>query len=168
MADPKYSTYRSQGKQMAGVRLPFVNTCCVETMRVCNKKRLVLFLWMCVAPDMLLARQHALIVCNAAYDPLWDLANTHQDADAYALAFRQMGYAVSQVQDQDLDSLADRFDAFLATIGPGDEVAFVYSGHGWSDGSWNDQCVAQPWPGVTDRTAFSTHWSTQALHGSSQ
>ena len=84
-----------------------------------------------------LAEKRAFIVGNSQYDELGDLQNTLSDASAYAETFSELGYEVSYYEDLDLDNMGDRMDAFLASITAGDEIAFIFSGHGWSDGSTN-------------------------------
>lgn len=93
----------------------------------------VFFFWALPA----LAAKHAFVVGNAAYESLGDLRNTHADAAAYAEAFGELGYDVRFLTDLTLDETEEQFDRFLDVIAPGDEVVFVYSGHGWSDGGTN-------------------------------
>ncbi len=83
------------------------------------------------------AARHALIIGNNSYTELTDLQNTHADAEAYAQAFRTLGFTVTMARDQSYDGMANQLDGFLDQIAPGDEVAFVFSGHGWSDGVEN-------------------------------
>lgn len=84
-----------------------------------------------------LAARHAFVIGNANYNALSDLQNTHSDAAAYAAAFEDMGYDVHFFTDLTLDQTEEQFDTFLDALAPGDEVIFVYSGHGWSDGGTN-------------------------------
>lgn len=83
------------------------------------------------------AAKHAFVLGNAGYEQLSHLLNTHEDARAYGAAFGDLGYKVHYHQDLDLDGTLQALDAFLTAVGPGDEVVFVYSGHGWSDGQTN-------------------------------
>lgn len=83
------------------------------------------------------AAKHAFVLSNAAYDALSDLQNTHHDAKAYVEVFETLGYDVTQFSDLTLDETEENFERFLDRIRPGDEVVFVYSGHGWSDGGTN-------------------------------
>ena len=83
------------------------------------------------------AGKKAFILGNAGYEELSVLRNTHADAQAYEQAFGALGYDVSYHQDLDYGDTIDALDGFLNQIDPGDEVVFVYSGHGWSDGQTN-------------------------------
>lgn len=98
-----------------------------------------------------LAAKHAFILGNAAYDSLPDLRNTHADADAYTEALEELGYEVSNHRDLSFDAMGDAFDQFLDTIAAGDEVMFVYSGHGWSDGVTNYLIPTDAPQGGSDR-----------------
>ena len=84
-----------------------------------------------------LAERHALIIGNANYDVLEDLTTPHNDARAYQAALTDLGFQVTLLTDLDEDGIRDAVDDLLDQITPGDEVAFVYSGHGWSDGQVN-------------------------------
>lgn len=84
-----------------------------------------------------LATKHAFVLANNAYEQLSDLQNTHADADAYGAAFEELGFDVTNHRDLARAETLGAFDAFLSRVRPGDEVAFVYSGHGWSDGQGN-------------------------------
>lgn len=90
-----------------------------------------------MSPNAVFAAKHALVISNADYKEVSDLATTHGDADAYALLLKDFGYTVTQVKDVDRNTLFDTLDVFASGITLGDEVVFVYSGHGWSDGSVN-------------------------------
>lgn len=79
----------------------------------------------------------ALVIANNAYEELDPLLNTHADGEAYADAFATLGYEVIFLRDLDLDGMSDGVDRFLDRVRPGDDLAFVYSGHGWSDGQVN-------------------------------
>lgn len=84
------------------------------------------------------ARRVALVVGNDEYEHLSVLEKAVADAAGYAALLRQKGFdEVFEQHDlrrQDLDfAIAE----FLSAIQPGDTAVFVYSGHGWSDGSQN-------------------------------
>lgn len=83
------------------------------------------------------AAKLAFVLGNAGYEELSDLRNTHEDARAYAETFRALGFDVDFHRDLDLDDTLLAMDRFFNRVAPGDEVVFVYSGHGWSDGSAN-------------------------------
>nr|WP_319383275.1 caspase family protein [uncultured Roseibium sp.] len=91
----------------------------------------------CLWTTATLADRHALIIGNANYVLLEDLENTHADARAYHNALTDLGFKSSLMLDLDLEGTLDALDELLGRINPGDEVAFVYSGHGWSDGNAN-------------------------------
>ena len=110
---------------------------CFRGVGVWVVKKILFVLALVMFSSPALADKYAFILGNAAYEELSDLRNTHADAEAYAQAFRDLDYQVTLLLDRDLDEMIDGFDAFLSQIQPGDEVAFVYSGHGWSDGSRN-------------------------------
>ncbi|MCH2096546.1 MAG: caspase family protein [Rhodobacteraceae bacterium] len=78
-----------------------------------------------------------MIISNARYQELGALYNTHADADAYAEVFEDFGYDITRLRDNGLDDTLDRLDVFLSQLDPGDDVAVVFSGHGWSDGQVN-------------------------------
>lgn len=84
-----------------------------------------------------LAARHALVIGNADYDELTDLKNTHADAEAYHKIFLKLGFNSILKKDLDFEATWDTLDQLLETIRDGDQVAFVYSGHGWSDGASN-------------------------------
>lgn len=83
------------------------------------------------------AAKLAFVLGNASYEQLSDLRNTRADAKAYAEVFVDLGYEVSYYEDLTLDDTEEAFEAFLDRLAVGDEVAFIYSGHGWSDGGTN-------------------------------
>lgn len=83
------------------------------------------------------ATRHAFILGNSDYAELGDLANTHADADAYAKALEALGFKVTLNKDLTRRQTLHAFYSFLNQVSPGDDVAFVYSGHGWSNGRVN-------------------------------
>lgn len=88
-------------------------------------------------PAPLWAGKLALILSNADYEYVQDLRTTHGDADAYAEVMAEFGYTVTQLKDLNRNDMLDALDVFTAGIQTGDDVVFVFSGHGWSDGSTN-------------------------------
>lgn len=98
---------------------------------------LVLISALMLVANVATAAKHAFVLGNSAYDELSDLQNTHNDARAYANAFNGLGYEVTHLGDLGLDDFEEALERFLSRIKPGDDVAFVFSGHGWSDGSTN-------------------------------
>ena len=83
------------------------------------------------------AARYAFILGNSDYAELGDLANTHADAEAYAKALEALGFAITLNKDLDRRQTLHAFYSFLNQVAPGDDVAFVYSGHGWSNGRVN-------------------------------
>ncbi|MGY3437561.1 MULTISPECIES: caspase family protein [unclassified Marinovum] len=97
--------------------------------------RLLSWLGVCVlliAAVPALAAKRALVIGNAAYLELDTLRNTIGDAEGYAGAFRDLGFDVTFLSDLDEVALEAAVVGFVDGIAPGDEVAFVYAGHGWS------------------------------------
>lgn len=99
--------------------------------------RLILPLLLCLLALPAWAAKHAFVLANNAYDELVDLRNTHADAAAYGGAFEELGFDVTHHRDLTRAETVGAFDAFLRRVRSGDQVAFVYSGHGWSDGQSN-------------------------------
>ena len=83
------------------------------------------------------AQKLAFVLGNADYAHLPSLENTLYDAAAYRDSFRDLGYAVTFHENLALEPMLAAFDSFLSQVQPGDQVAFVFAGHGWSDGQIN-------------------------------
>lgn len=83
--------------------------------------------------------RRAFIAGVDAYDQLTVLTRPVEDARGYAQVFNQdLGFAVAPVLENPTRLQFSRaFGQFLESIRPGDEVVFVFSGHGWSDGAEN-------------------------------
>ena len=82
--------------------------------------------------------KRALIVGVGDYAQLPDLQKTTGDATGYADVFsNDLGFEVTRLIDPTTVGFLEALDGFLQSIEPGDEVAFIYSGHGWSDGADN-------------------------------
>lgn len=79
----------------------------------------------------------ALVVGNDAYQNIAPLEKASADANAYADALRQQGYAVREHADLTFVQFNAALARFIEQIQPGDKAVFVYSGHGWSDGATN-------------------------------
>nr|WP_319383287.1 caspase family protein [uncultured Roseibium sp.] len=92
-------------------------------------------LWLFAVPAY--AQRLALVIGNADYAALEDLENAHADARAYHEALSDLGFKSALKLDLDFEATFDAIEALLGRVQPGDEVAFVYSGHGWSDGASN-------------------------------
>ena len=82
--------------------------------------------------------KRAFIVGVGDYAELTDLKKTIGDADGYTNVFQDdLGFEVTRLSDPTLIEFLEAFDGFLRAIEPGDDIAFIFSGHGWSDGSDN-------------------------------
>ena len=82
--------------------------------------------------------KRALIVGVGDYKQLPDLQKTTGDATGYSEAFGgELGFEVTRLIDPGTIDFLEALDGFLQSIEPGDEVAFIFSGHGWSDGADN-------------------------------
>ncbi len=78
----------------------------------------------------------ALVVGNADYrsKDLGDLPGARRDADAMAARYADRGYAVQRVSDLDAAGLSRALQALSDGLGPQQEAAFYYAGHGGSMG----------------------------------
>ena len=82
--------------------------------------------------------KRALIIGVGDYEQLPDLQKTTGDANGYSEAFRDsLGFEVTRLINPGTIEFLEALDGFLQSIEPGDEVAFIFSGHGWSDGADN-------------------------------
>jgi len=84
-----------------------------------------------------LAAKRALVIGNNAYDELPDLRKAIADARAYTQVLTDLGYEVTKSEDLSTLKMQRAIGDFIDRVEPGDEVAFVYAGHGWSDGLTN-------------------------------
>ena len=97
----------------------------------------------CLAFAASAGTKRAFIVGVGRYDELTDLQKTTGDATGYASVFENdLGFEVTPLIDPDTDRFLESFEAFLQSIEPGDQVAFIFSGHGWSDGGKNYLALA--------------------------
>lgn len=83
------------------------------------------------------AELRALVIGNANYAEAPDLANPPADAAGYAETLAALGFIVTVEADLDRDGFEEAVIGFADSLAPGDTAVFVYSGHGWSDGSAN-------------------------------
>ena len=82
--------------------------------------------------------KRAFIVGAGDYVELPDLRKTTGDANGYADVFAgDLGFEVTRLIDPTNIEFLEVLEGFLGAIEPGDEVAFIFSGHGWSDGADN-------------------------------
>ena len=99
--------------------------------------RIALILALAFPPLGAAAKSLALIVGNDSYGNIAQLQKARADARSYSELFTGLGYAVTRIEDADAATMAGALTAFYASIAEGDTVAFLYSGHGWSDGNTN-------------------------------
>jgi len=105
-------------------------------MRVCWIAAL-LAAWALALAAPACANRIALTIGNDDYQNIESLQKAHADAKAYADALREKGFEVREGYDLTRAKLNAAIANFVAAIGPGDTAVFVYSGHGWSDGTQN-------------------------------
>jgi WD40 repeat protein len=99
---------------------------------------LVCLVALCLALGADAKTKRALIVGVGDYEQLPDLQKTTGDATGYSEAFGDaLGFEVTRLIDPGTIEFLEALDGFLQSIEPGDEVAFIFSGHGWSDGADN-------------------------------
>jgi hypothetical protein len=79
----------------------------------------------------------ALAIGEDAYQNLEPLKKAVADATGYADLLATKGFQVRSRHDLTYSQMNTEIAAFVASIQPGDTAVFVYSGHGWSDGSTN-------------------------------
>jgi len=101
--------------------------------------RILLALWFAASlPVLAHAERRAFIVGSADYENISDLQKTIADADGYEGLFGgQLNFEVSRLSNPTRPKFAAAFGEFLESIQPGDEIVFIFSGHGWSDGAEN-------------------------------
>ena len=97
----------------------------------------LLFAWVCCVSSALAENRLALVIGNDAYQNIEPLQKARADARAYATVLRDKGFAVQEGYDLSYGGFNQAVAHFVAAIQPGDTAVFVYSGHGWSDGSQN-------------------------------
>jgi hypothetical protein len=83
------------------------------------------------------AKRLALTIGNDDYQSIEKLHKARADANAYADALREKGFEVREGYDLTRAKFNAAIANFVAAIQPGDTAVFVYSGHGWSDGTQN-------------------------------
>jgi len=98
---------------------------------------LIVFLSMLTVSNPAQAAKRALIIGNDAYVELPDLQKAVADATSYEQVFRELGYIVTQKNNLETQAIERAIGTFIDSVEPDDEVAFVYAGHGWSDGAAN-------------------------------
>ena len=88
-------------------------------------------------PTFVSAKSIALIVGNDTYANVVSLEKARSDAAGYETLFLSLGFDVTMRTDLTGNEMSYELATFFDRIAPGDTVAFVLSGHGWSDGSDN-------------------------------
>jgi len=84
------------------------------------------------------AERRAFIVGAGDYANITDLKKTVSDAGGYETLFKDdLKFEVTRLTNPSRSQFAGAFGQFLETIQAGDEVVFIFSGHGWSDGAEN-------------------------------
>ncbi len=83
------------------------------------------------------AKKVGLVIGNDIYENLDDLQKAVADAQSYAGLLQDQGFAVTLVTNATRQQMDEAIAGFIGMVEPGDTAAFVYSGHGWSDGLQN-------------------------------
>ena len=93
--------------------------------------------WLLFAAPALAENKLALVVGNDGYQNIAPLEKARADGAAYAAALREKGFVVEEGYDLTYARMNAAISTFVSGIQPGDTAVFVYSGHGWSDGTQN-------------------------------
>lgn len=99
--------------------------------------RILVAVMLCAVPGFASAKSLALIVGNDAYENVPRLQKARADASGYQDLFARLGFDVTMRTDLNSRDMGFELATFFDRIAPGDTVAFVFSGHGWSDGREN-------------------------------
>ena len=91
----------------------------------------------CCFPALGFAKSLALIIGNDSYANIAPLLKARSDAAGYGALFAGQGFDVTLREDLNGRDMVFEFSTFFDRIQPGDTVVFVFSGHGWSDGTEN-------------------------------
>ncbi len=84
-----------------------------------------------------LAKSLALIIGNDSYTNIAPLQKARSDAAGYSELFARQGFDVTLREDLGGGDMIFELSTFFDRIQPGDTVVFIFSGHGWSDGTEN-------------------------------
>lgn len=98
--------------------------------------RIITFILL-IIPGLAHAVDRALIIGNDVYDELPSLAKAEEDARGYTALFTEKGFETTTIVNVSIRQMRRQLAEFYESIEPGDTIAFIYSGHGWSDGSLN-------------------------------
>ena len=88
-------------------------------------------------PSALGAEAVALVIGNDDYAHVAKLKMARQDSRGYVALFEARGFRTFHLEDADGAAMRLALARFYDSISPGDTVAFVYAGHGWSNGTNN-------------------------------
>ena len=84
------------------------------------------------------AEKRAFVVGVGEYQNLSDLRKTTGDAQGYSDLFGgELDFEVTKLIDPTQLEFVEAFGTFLEAVNEGDEVVFVFSGHGWTDNAEN-------------------------------
>lgn len=101
-------------------------------------RTLVICLAFCITCFPAEAERRALIVGVQAYDEVTPLSRTLADVEGYGEVFSDdLNFEVTQLIEPTFETFLQGLSTFTASVQEGDEVVFVFSGHGWSDGAKN-------------------------------
>lgn len=107
------------------------------------------------------AEKRAFIVGVGDYENLTDLRKTVGDAEGYRDLFgTDLDFEVTMLIDPSHMEFVEAFGVFLESIQEGDEVVFVFSGHGWTDSAENYLIMADA---PSEASAFSLKSQTVPL-----
>lgn len=82
-------------------------------------------------------RRRALVIGNDAYEALAPLKKAIGDARTVSATLTDLGFAVTTLNDLDVDRFDSALGDFYASLEEGDVAFFYYSGHGVADGDNN-------------------------------
>lgn len=99
--------------------------------------RFAALLLVLAAGPAMAAKRIALVIGNDDYAALPDLTRAAEDAEGYRAYLAEQGFEVEVLTNLPERQMRLALARFYDRIEPGDTVAFVYSGHGWSDGREN-------------------------------
>ena len=106
-------------------------------MRVSKLFRRIFTTFLLAFPGVATADAVALVIGNDSYEHVSKLEMARADARGYAAMFEARGFKVFVAEDADGTGMRLALAQFYDAIAPGDTVAFVYAGHGWSNGTNN-------------------------------
>ena len=93
--------------------------------------------WLLFAAPALAETSSRWLSATTGYQNIAPLEKARADGAAYAAALREKGFVVEEGYDLTYARMNAAISTFVSGIQPGDTAVFVYSGHGWSDGTQN-------------------------------